>query len=247
MNYECIFRYGDIIIHLYKSNKKDLLFSSINKLFIYQYLLETELKNKSLLVYEEVNMDIKSGRINLVTNADLIKMGIKGLFEEYKESNKYLFDIGELHAIALAKAMGIVAFVSDDTKDEGPHQILVKELIEGVMPFSFYELLLLKYLDSQISMQEMFDSFEEINVASMSSHPMNFRTSAETCGVRGRNTSQKLLAILTNIILSNRFKKNLKQCIKYNLDISNMNAVVEILLAGKQLPEKYQNHSLSGN
>lgn len=164
----------DIVIHLYKSGKKDLLFSCFDKLFIYEYLYETEMKTKSLQVYEEFKKDIESGRISLITNAKLVEMGIKGLFEEYKESNKYLFDIGELHAIALAKAMGIVAFVSNDTKEEGPHQTLVKELIQGVIPFAFYELLFLKYLDSQISVQEMFNSFEEVNSASMSTHPMNF-------------------------------------------------------------------------
>lgn len=166
----------DIVIHLYKSGKKDLLFSNFDDLFIYEYLLETEMKTKSIEVYQEFKKDIDSGRVILITNADLVKIGIKGLFEEYKESNKYLFDSGELHAVALAKAMGIVAFVSDDTKDGGPHQTLVKELIEGVMPFAFYEILFLEYLDSQISVQEMFNSFQEVNTASMSLHPMNFRT-----------------------------------------------------------------------
>ncbi len=50
-----------------------------------------------------------------------------------------------------------------------------------------------------------------------------------------------------NLVLSNRFKKDLKQCVKRNLDISKMNVVVEMLLAGKQLPEKYQDHSITGN
>jgi mRNA interferase YafQ len=50
-----------------------------------------------------------------------------------------------------------------------------------------------------------------------------------------------------NLVLSNRFKKDLKQCVKHNLDISKMNVVVEMLLAGKQLPEKYQDYSLTGN
>jgi len=50
-----------------------------------------------------------------------------------------------------------------------------------------------------------------------------------------------------NLILSSRFKKDLKQCVKRNLEISKLNAVVEMLLAGEKLPEKYQDHSLSGN
>lgn len=50
-----------------------------------------------------------------------------------------------------------------------------------------------------------------------------------------------------SLVLSNKFKKDLKQCVKRKLDISKLNDVVETLLAGKQLPEKYQDHSLSGN
>lgn len=50
-----------------------------------------------------------------------------------------------------------------------------------------------------------------------------------------------------NLILSSRFKKDLKQCVKRNLGISKLNAVVEMLLAGEKLPEKYQDHSLLGN
>lgn len=71
--------------------------------------------------------------------------------------------------------MGIAAFVSDDTKDFGQHQSLVKELIEGVIPFAFYELLFLKYLSSEITLQELDRSFEQVNQSSMSQFPMSFR------------------------------------------------------------------------
>jgi mRNA interferase YafQ len=50
-----------------------------------------------------------------------------------------------------------------------------------------------------------------------------------------------------NLVLSSRFKKDLKRCVKRNLDISKMNTVVEILLTGEKLPEKYQDHRLSEN
>lgn len=49
------------------------------------------------------------------------------------------------------------------------------------------------------------------------------------------------------LVLSSRFKKDLKRCVKRDLDISKMNTVVETLLTGEQLPEKYQDHCLSGN
>lgn len=165
----------DIVIHLYKSEKKELLYSSFDKVYIYDFLLEKEMKRKSTSVYEEFKKDVEAGIVKVITNKDLIDMGIKKLFEDYKENNKYLFDQGELQAVALAKAMGIAAFVSDDTKDFGPHQSLVKELIEGVIPFAFYELLFLKYLSSEITLQELDRSFEQINQSSMSQFPMSFR------------------------------------------------------------------------
>lgn len=133
------------------------------------------MKRKSTSVYEEFKKDVEAGIVKVITNKDLIDMGIKKLFEDYKENNKYLFDQGELQAVALAKAMGIAAFVSDDTKDFGPHQSLVKELIEGVIPFAFYELLFLKYLSSEITLQELDRSFEQVNQSSMSQFPMSFR------------------------------------------------------------------------
>lgn len=58
----------DIVIHLYKSGKKNLLFSSFNKLYIYDYLVEVELKNKSLTVYKDLINDIKNDSITLVKN-----------------------------------------------------------------------------------------------------------------------------------------------------------------------------------
>lgn len=47
----------DIVIHLYISEKKDLLFSTFKELYMYEYLTEKELKNKAPLVYEELKID----------------------------------------------------------------------------------------------------------------------------------------------------------------------------------------------
>jgi len=49
------------------------------------------------------------------------------------------------------------------------------------------------------------------------------------------------------LILSSRFKKDLKQCVRRNFDISKMEYVVEMLISGKKLPEKYRDHNLTGN
>jgi mRNA interferase YafQ len=49
------------------------------------------------------------------------------------------------------------------------------------------------------------------------------------------------------LILSNRFKKGLKRAKKRGLDISLMQTIVDSLLEGTQLEEKYQDHALSGD
>lgn len=166
----------DIVIHLFISGRQELLFSSFDNLYMFEFLIEQELRIKSPTVYDKVGAALAAGRIKRIKIADLKERGIRTLFDEYKRDYSILFDQGELHAIALAKAMGISAFVSDDTKDQGPHQTLVKQLIEDVIPFAFYELLFLKFLRSTITVQEMKAEFEAVNDAAMGQHPMSFRT-----------------------------------------------------------------------
>lgn len=165
----------DIVIHLYKSDKKDLLFSFCNRLYMHEYLLEHELKKKAIQVYQEFCVDIDNELISIICTSDLIEIGIKGLFEDYLQEYEYLFDRGEMYAIALAKAMGLVALLSDDTKEFGPHETLVKELIEDVIPFSFFELLFLKYLELDMNPEELLKEFESVNTSSMSRYPMKFK------------------------------------------------------------------------
>lgn len=166
----------DIIIHLYKSGKENLLFSFCDKLYIHEYLLENELKRNSYGIYDKFLRDKEDKNIQVICNSDLADMGIKSIFYGYIEKYEYLFDDGELYAVALAKAMGIVTFLSDDTKDFGPHETLLKELIEDVIPFAFYELLFLKYIESDLTPENLHLEFEEITSKSMAQRPMNFRS-----------------------------------------------------------------------
>ena len=101
---------------------------------------------------------------------------VKVLFETYLEQNNLLFDTGELYAVALAKTIGIAAFLSDDTKDFGPHDTLVRGLIRDVIPFAFYELLFLKYIETDQTPEDLYNEFEEVTSSSMQVHPMNFRS-----------------------------------------------------------------------
>ena len=166
----------DIVIHLYRSGKKELLFSSFDHLYMFEYLKDVELQSKAPDIYTEFCEDVSANNIIIISDSELMELGIKALFDTYKLENDCLFDSGELHAIALAKAMGIFAFISDDTKSQGPHETLVKEIIEDVMPFSFYELLLLRYLSSELTVDQLYQEFEEVTSASMAERPMNFRS-----------------------------------------------------------------------
>lgn len=49
------------------------------------------------------------------------------------------------------------------------------------------------------------------------------------------------------LVLSGGFKRDLKLAVKRKRDIAKMDAVVEMLLSGESLPEKYKDHNLGGN
>ena len=49
------------------------------------------------------------------------------------------------------------------------------------------------------------------------------------------------------LVLTSRFKKDLKQCIKRKYDMSKIDCVIEMLISDKELPEKYRDHNLTGD
>jgi predicted nucleic acid-binding protein len=156
----------DITIHLYEAGKEELLFKYFDKLYMHEFILEREIKNKSITVYNRIKGEIEEGRIIKVTQRYLIELGMKTTFENLLYEIKVLFDYGEANAVALAAALGISALVTDDTKDFGPHETLVREYIENIMPFAFYELLYLEYLQSDDDFNEFENSYDEINYGS---------------------------------------------------------------------------------
>jgi predicted nucleic acid-binding protein len=163
----------DIIIHLYRAGEKQLIYSLFGGLYVYEYLVEQELKNNARDVYLEFRKDIEDGLVNEVTSTDLQKKHVKVLFDKYAQDFQYLFDRGEMYAVALARAMGIEVLLSDDTKQFGPHDTLLRGLITDVMPFAFYELLFLRYASSAITVAELHKQFDA--VSKPFDYPMNFR------------------------------------------------------------------------
>jgi len=50
-----------------------------------------------------------------------------------------------------------------------------------------------------------------------------------------------------DIVWTSKFKKDYKTMIKRNLDINLLDDVIRILARGDELPQQYNDHSLSGN
>ena len=49
------------------------------------------------------------------------------------------------------------------------------------------------------------------------------------------------------LVTTNAYKKEYKKLVKRNYDMALLETVVELLLDGQTLPEKYKDHSLTGN
>ena len=49
------------------------------------------------------------------------------------------------------------------------------------------------------------------------------------------------------VVLSNRFRKDLKLAAKRGLQLDELNAIVEQLAAGQTLPERNRDHALTGD
>ena len=102
----------DITIHLYDAGKEELLFKYIDKCYMHEFIIEREIKNKSLEVYNKILEEIEKGRIIKVTQGYLIDIGMRKSFEDKVYELKVLFDFGETNAVALASVLGIAALVT---------------------------------------------------------------------------------------------------------------------------------------
>lgn len=163
----------DITIHLYDAGKEELIYKYFDKCYIHEFVLEREIKNKSTTVYNKIIKEIEAGKIIKVTQRYLIEIEMKKQFEDKVYELQTLFDFGETNAVALASVLGIAALVTDDTKEQGPHDTLVKEYVEDIIPFSFYELLYLDYLQSG-DYDNFKNDYDKINKAAYPKYPMDF-------------------------------------------------------------------------
>ena len=159
----------NVIIHLYRANMQSILFDVFKDgLFIYEQIRNIELERHGKTVLATVDADIASGKIELYTNAKLKEQGVYRMFENNVKENRLLYmsgDLGEVYAISLAQTIGAYSLVTDDIKQGGPYMSLI-HLDYDVKPFTFADILILRYLLGLGDAQETIQNFDIVNETS---------------------------------------------------------------------------------
>ena len=156
----------NVIIHFYKAGLENILFDFFDEgVIIYEQIRNIELENHGQEVLNKVDSDIASGKIELYTDQKLKDLHIYKIFEYNFSENRNLYgtgDLGEVYAISLAQTLGAYSLVTDDTKQGGPYMSLL-QFEDNVMPFTFADVLILRYLVGDADENQTVNDFNMIN------------------------------------------------------------------------------------
>lgn len=159
----------NVIIHLYRANMQNILFDIFKDgLFIYEQIRKVELEHHGKAVLDAVDSDINTGKIELYTDSKLKEQGVYKIFENNVRENRLLYgtgDLGEVYAISLAQTIGAYSLVTDDTKQGGPYMSLL-QLDYDVKPFTFADILILRYLFGFVGAHQTVRDFDTVNESS---------------------------------------------------------------------------------
>lgn len=159
----------NVIIHFYKAGLQNVLFDLFDEgVFIYEQIRNVELVNHGQDVILQVDFDIAEGNIELYTNQMLKDLKVYKIFENNVNENRYLYgpgDLGEIYAISLAQTLGTYSLVTDDTKQGGPYMSLL-QFEDDIMPFTFADVLILRYLMGKVDEYQTINDFNLINNSS---------------------------------------------------------------------------------
>lgn len=154
------------IIHFYKAGLENIIFEFFDEgVFIYEQIRDVELFHHGVEILNRVDEDIGKGKITVYTDKDLKEKAVYKIFEGYVNENKLLYgkgDLGEVYAISLAQTLGTYSLVTDDTKQGGPYMSLL-QFDNEVMPFTFADILILKYLIGKTDANQTLADFDKIN------------------------------------------------------------------------------------
>ena len=104
----------------------------------------------------------------MARNQKLKELSVYKIFEKNVNENRLLYgtgDLGEVYAISLAQTIGSYSLVTDDTKQGGPYMSLL-QFEDDVMPFTFADVLILRYLMGKVDAFKTVNDFDVINSAS---------------------------------------------------------------------------------
>lgn len=159
----------NVIIHFYKAGLQDILFNFFDEgVFIYEQIRNIELENHGQEVLDKVDNDIALGKIELYTDQILKDLQVYKVFEHNVLENRNLYgsgDLGEVYAISLAQTIGAYSLVTDDTKQGGPYMSLL-QFDDDIMPLTFADVLILRYLVGDADESLTLKDFNLINNSS---------------------------------------------------------------------------------
>ena len=157
------------IIHFYKAGLQAILFTFFDEgVFIYEQIREIELEHHGQEVLAQFDADIVAGKIELYTDQKLKALQVYKIFENNVNENRNLYgtgDLGEVYAISLAQTLGAYSLVTDDTKQGGPYMSLL-QFEDDIMPFTFADVLILRYLLGTVDENQTVTDFNSINTSS---------------------------------------------------------------------------------
>lgn len=212
----------NVIIHFYKAGLQEILFTFFDEgVFIYEQIRNIELENHGQDVLDLVDADITSGKIELYTDQRLRDLQVHKIFEYNVKENKNLYgtgDLGEVYAIALAQTLGAYSLMTNDTKQGGPYMSLL-QFEDDIMPFTFADVLILRYLFGTVDEKQTVMDFNLINRSSnlnwsFKSQVVKFIKRFFKEPYRDEDTVWiKKLAAEKNINIKQKFK-DLNKCLK---------------------------------
>lgn len=109
-----------------------------------------------------------SGRLEVYTDEKLKEKAVYRIFLENVNDNRMLYgsgDLGEVYAVSLAQTLGAYSLVTDDIKQGGPYMSLL-QFDDDVMPFTFADVLILRYLIGTVDEFQTVQDFNTINLVS---------------------------------------------------------------------------------
>lgn len=159
----------NVIIHFYMAGLQNILYEFFDEgVFIYQQIRDTELENHGQEILDKVDFDIASGKLELYTDQKLKDLQVYKIFENHVLDNRNLYgtgDLDEVYAISLAQTLGAYSLVTDDTKQGGPYMSLL-QFEDDIMPFTFADVLILRYIVGDADEYKTVDDFNSINNSS---------------------------------------------------------------------------------